>query len=80
MKDDFRRLHQPRRPNRLELYDKSSDPLEQENIARDRTEVASELTGDVQDFLDGGVSWGATPEIEIDEMRAAQLRALGYIP
>ena len=79
VKKDFRMLHQLRPPNRLELYDKSVDPSEQRNLAGRRADVRGELRGDLEEFFEGGVAWGSTPEIDVDEMHAAQLRALGYV-
>lgn len=79
VKNDFRMLHPLSQPNRIELYDKSVDPREQKNLIGRRKDVAEDLARELESFLEGGVAWGQTPEIEIDEMKAAQLRALGYV-
>lgn len=79
VKDDFRLLHQPLRPARVELYDKSADPTEQQNVASAHEDVIRDFAKDLETFVQAPVAWGETPEIEIDEMHQAQLRALGYV-
>ena len=55
------------------------DPNEKVNLANQRTEVTDELQAEIADFLDQPVAeWGEPPEVELDEMHKAQLRALGY--
>jgi arylsulfatase A-like enzyme len=67
-------------PERVELYDHSVDPLEKKNVASGHLEIVSELSQEVQDFLARPkTQWDEAPEVEIDEMRAQQLRALGYV-
>jgi arylsulfatase A-like enzyme len=62
-----------------ELYDHSADPREQRNLAATRPGQAAELRRESEQWLSETIPWGATPEVEIDEMRAEQLRALGYL-
>jgi arylsulfatase A-like enzyme len=62
-----------------ELFDHSSDPSEQRNLMLNRPEEAAELRRESEEWLSKGIPWGSSPEVEIDEMHAEQLRALGYI-
>ena len=78
-KGSFRMVQQPRRPGKVELYDHSADPGEQRNVAARREAVTRELSADIAELVQKGVAWGETPEIEIDEMKQAQLRALGSV-
>ena len=67
------------RPELLELFDHSVDPLEKKNIAREQPEVAEALRQEMEEFLARKkTQWEAAPEVELDEMRVNQLRALGY--
>jgi arylsulfatase A-like enzyme len=79
VREDFRLIELPQKPDRRELYDKSTDPKEQTNVVFDREDVATELGQQLEAFLAQPVVWGEAPEIEIDEMKQAQLRALGYV-
>lgn len=79
IKDDFRMLYRPSRPGKVELYDKKADPAEQKNVAAIESDRAIAISEEVDEFLKAPIAWGETPEIEIDEMREAQLRALGYV-
>jgi len=67
-------------PERTELYDKSADPREQRNIARQHPEVTERLKERAVGYLKSPPPpWGEdTPSVEIDEMQMDQLRALGY--
>ncbi len=77
---DFRMIHQVNHPDVPELYDRSGDPGESQNIAEERPEVVSDLRSKVDQYLDSTTdAWGAAPTVEIDEMRREQLRALGYV-
>jgi arylsulfatase A-like enzyme len=78
VRDDYRMLHQTLRPMQRELYDHSVDPNEQANLASTRDEVEKSLQAEIDALLLMSPEWGAAPEIEIDEMHRAQLRALGY--
>jgi arylsulfatase A-like enzyme len=66
-------------PNTAELYDHASDPREQRNLAPSRPAQAAELRRESEEWLSQSAPWGATPEVEIDEMHVEQLRALGYL-
>ena len=67
-------------PDRLELFDHAVDPLEKKNVASEQREVVAELSQEIRDFLaQPKTQWSEAPEVEIDEMRVQQLRALGYV-
>lgn len=69
-------LH-PDRP--LELYDRTSDPGEQENLADEQPEVADELAAEVDRYMENELPAGSPDVRELDEFRLNQLRALGYV-
>jgi len=62
----------------VELYDHQVDPLEQTNLAESQPEAVEDLKGKVAVYLEKQASW-EVPKIELDEMRKAQLQALGYL-
>jgi arylsulfatase A-like enzyme len=62
----------------VELYDHQVDPLEQTNLAESQSEAVEDLEGKVAVYLEKKASW-EVPKIELDEMRKAQLQALGYL-
>jgi arylsulfatase A-like enzyme len=67
-------------PMRIELFDKSVDPREQQNLLEQRPELAAELGALIDEHLaTARVPWGDTKEVELDRMRLDQLRALGYV-
>jgi arylsulfatase A-like enzyme len=61
-----------------ELYDRSLDPSEQTNVAQRNPDVVKRLEAELEDYLGRSVAWEA-PQVELDEMRLGQLRALGYV-
>jgi arylsulfatase A-like enzyme len=66
----------------LEVYEVDSDPGEQENLAaegRPLPEWAGELERRARESVARQPPWGEAPEVEIDELNRAQLRALGYV-
>ncbi|MBW1844501.1 MAG: sulfatase [Deltaproteobacteria bacterium] len=66
-------------PERTELYDKSIDHHEQQDIAGEQPEVTEELTDRAVGYLKSPPPpWGDAPSVEVDEMQMNQLRALGY--
>jgi hypothetical protein len=67
------------RPELTELYDPVADPREQRNLSRAEPERTKELEPLVEEFLRQQVPWGSAVEVEIDEIRRDQLRALGYV-
>jgi arylsulfatase len=63
-----------------ELFDRTEDPLERINIAGKEPEVEAELQGAIDLLLDSPKpDWGGAVEVELDEMKRNQLRALGYV-
>ncbi len=78
-RDPLRLIFPIAAPNTGELYDHSSDPSEQRNLVSARPEQAAELRRESEERLSESIPWGASPEVEIDEMHAEQLRALGYL-
>ena len=67
-------------PDRVELFDRSTDPRERKNIATDEPEIVQALRAEVDAFLaQPKTLWDAAPEVELDEMALNQLRALGYV-
>jgi arylsulfatase A-like enzyme len=73
------RLIEPRdRPEAAELYDRARDPRELRNLAAVAPGIRRELMAELEEFYAAPPVWGEAPEVEIDALRAAQLRALGY--
>jgi arylsulfatase A-like enzyme len=68
-------------PQRAELYDLAADPREQKNLADERAADRDRLARLVQGHFEGAViPWGKSPDqVELDELRLNQLRALGYV-
>lgn len=80
VKGPYRLNFATNRPERLELFDHSVDPREKRNVAAEKANVANELRADVEAFLaKPKTQWDKAPEVELDEMHQAQLRALGYV-
>jgi arylsulfatase A-like enzyme len=65
-------------PGVVELYDVEADPGEQRNLAAERPEVLAELRKEVDRFV-AAEKLADSPQVEVDELRRAQLRALGYV-
>jgi arylsulfatase A-like enzyme len=65
--------------DRVGLYDHSSDPWEQVNLAEAQPERVAELRGRIEEAERAGLAWGEPAEVEIDRLRREQLRALGYV-
>jgi arylsulfatase A-like enzyme len=80
LKGAHRLNYSSQQPERVELFDRSADPKERRNVADEQPEIAASLRAEVEAFLAKPKSqWQAAPEIEVDEMHQAQLRALGYV-
>ena len=74
----YRLHHRTERPRRDELFDHRTDPTEQDNIVSKDPEAAAVLREAVNAYLEESrPGWDAT-NIQLDEMRLNQLRALGY--
>jgi choline-sulfatase len=68
-------------PGRVELYDLTADPAERQNVAGERAEDRDRMVAAARGHLEGAsIPWGKEPaEVELDELRLNQLRALGYM-
>jgi arylsulfatase A-like enzyme len=64
---------------RTALYDVTTDPWEQTDIASEHPELFDELRGKAEAYLAALPPWKeGTPRVELDDMQLGQLRALGY--
>jgi arylsulfatase A-like enzyme len=62
-----------------ELFDRSTDPYEQVDLAPDRPEVLARMTQLAEDYLARApADWSGGADVEIDPEELEQLRALGY--
>jgi hypothetical protein len=79
VKGPYRMIYRERTPKRVELFDHSEDPIERLNVFLREPEFTQGLVDELEAFLEKpNTVWGETPEVELDEMRLHQLRALGY--
>jgi arylsulfatase A-like enzyme len=79
-KDPYRLIVDINEPQNTSLFDNTDDPRELENVAQDQPDLVKELRAEVDAFLDAEAAIGLAPEeVELDEMRLHQLRALGYV-
>ena len=64
-----------------QLFDLDEDPRERMNLFDKDDPESQRLLEMAQSYLEGGVSpWGAErEEVELDDLRLNQLRALGYV-
>jgi arylsulfatase A-like enzyme len=69
------------RPEQSELYDRSLDPGETNDLYASDPQAAEPLRALVEQYAaEAKPAWGAPPgEVELDELRLNQLRALGYV-
>lgn len=80
VKGQYRMNYWVRDPDDALLFDRAEDPGEKRNVAADRPEVVAELRAELDEFLaKPKTQWERAPEVELDEMRVNQLRALGYV-
>ncbi|MBW2287238.1 MAG: sulfatase-like hydrolase/transferase [Deltaproteobacteria bacterium] len=62
-----------------ELFDRSTDPYEQVDLALERPEVLARMTQLAEDYLARSpADWAGGADVEIDPKELEQLRALGY--
>jgi arylsulfatase A-like enzyme len=67
------------RENRTELFNKSVDPGEQNDISKEEPDTTERLREIAKQYLlSRPAAWGAAPEVGIDPGQLEQLRALGY--
>lgn len=76
-----RLITSPERPDLVELYDHATDPTEQHDLYPDHPDEAAPLQAYAKAYVDQAHNpWGQEPrEVELDQMRLNQLRALGYV-
>jgi hypothetical protein len=73
------RLIRPEGKAPAELFDRSTDPFEQKDLAQERPEVLARMTKLAEDYLARDPAhWSGGPDVEIDPKELEQLRALGY--
>jgi arylsulfatase len=77
--DDYRYVEFTQKPEKGELFDRRDDVLEKKNIAKDRPEVKEEFQAAIEEFLARPAPGWSAVEVELDEMKRNQLRALGYV-
>jgi arylsulfatase A-like enzyme len=77
--DGRRLLYRTQQPDRLEIYDRKTDPKELKNLGAMPPEWAEPLRQELVRQLEQPVPWGKADEVEIDDMSRGQLRALGYL-
>jgi hypothetical protein len=80
IKDQYRFIWQREKEGRHWLYDQRTDPLEIKNLSQQDPERVELLKADIDDFFEQG-SGGAlrAEEVELDQLKLHQLRALGYV-
>jgi len=79
VKSPYKLIYRTGFPEQPQLYDTAADPLEKQNLAEIEPMKLDELKALIDEYsADDVPSWGETPEVELDEMRLNQLRALGY--
>ena len=68
-------------PGTAELYDLATDPLEKQDVAAARPADRDRLSQEAKSHYEGAaIPWGKAPgQVELDELRLNQLRALGYV-
>jgi arylsulfatase A-like enzyme len=77
--DGQRILYRSRQPDRLEIYDRESDPKEQKSLHREPPEWVTPLKEELDRQLALPIPWGTADEVQVDDMARGQLRALGYV-
>jgi hypothetical protein len=77
-REPYRFIYSENAPEASELFNHVSDPEEQENIRGKDPEMAAVFLQEAEDFLARPKQDWEIPEVELDEMMRAQLRALGY--
>ena len=64
----------------VELFDHRVDPGEKTNVAADHPEITARLREKAAAYLARpAADWGSPLEVEISDLEAGQLRALGYV-
>ena len=78
---DLRLMWWVKGPRRTQLFNLAEDPAELKNLFREDDPTSQRLLQMAQQYYESGRSpWGVEPkQIELDELRLNQLRALGYV-
>jgi arylsulfatase A-like enzyme len=64
----------------LELFDLRADPHEAADVAADQPEITTGLRQEAETYLARPpADWGTPLDVEISDLEAGQLRALGYV-
>jgi len=80
LRDDGKRLlFRPRNPDALEVYDLASDPGEKRNLRGTPPEWVEPFKSEIQGQIEQPIPWGEATTVELDDMQANHLRALGYV-
>jgi arylsulfatase A-like enzyme len=68
-------------PDHVELYDHATDEAERTNLAGVRVDERERLAQEAREHVaQSKIPWGEAPgQVELDELRLNQLRALGYV-
>jgi arylsulfatase A-like enzyme len=77
--DGKRLLFRPQTPEVMEVYDVASDPGEQRNLLSAKPEWLDDFRSEIESRLEQPIPWGESDEVEVDDMKRGQLRALGYV-
>lgn len=77
-KEPYRFIYPRNSPDEAELFNHVSDPGELEDLSQSETELAASFGREAEEFLARPKQGWENPEIELDNMMRAQLRALGY--
>jgi arylsulfatase A-like enzyme len=76
--DGQRILYRSRQPDRIEVFDRTTDPKELLNLRADPPEWVTPLKQELETELAKPIPWGQATEVSVDDMQRGQLRALGY--
>ncbi len=78
--EDYRYVEFTLKREKGQLFDRRDDALERQNVATRDEEKRAELQGAIDLYLETEKpEWGGALEVELDEMKRNQLRALGYV-
>ena len=77
--DGKRLLFRPKRPEAKEIYDLSADPGEHSNLSQQPPDWAEDFQAEIQSQIEKPVPWGEATEVNVDDMKRNQLKALGYV-
>jgi arylsulfatase A-like enzyme len=79
VQDGYRLVRSMGDRDETELYDRANDPKEQRNVADREPERTAALRAQVEGYMNRKDGAFVAPQVEVDEMRQGQLRALGYM-